>query len=330
MKIVIALAPVLFFLLFLIYLDSFKLVKIRTVLSAIYWGVASCAICYFVNTELIVLSGMKIGQYSTYVSPVVEEIVKASFLILLMKTKRVGFMIDGAILGFAIGAGFGVLENVYYLYSVKQGSMLLWTVRGFGTAIMHGGATAIVAIFSMSQIIKDENIWKKMFSGLVMAAFVHGLFNSFMSSPIVSVLIMLLAFPLTIMILFQRNEAHVREWMEDEFDNESDLLQAMNSGTFQETHAGKYLNSIKHRFDNEVVFDMVCYIRNFLELSIRAKGMMLLKESGLPVKKDPSLIDKLKELEFLKKNIGKTGLLAISPIISPDQKHVWQLKMLED
>mgnify|MGYP000417393272 CR=1 FL=1 len=48
--------------------------------------------------------------------------------------------------GFAVGAGFAVFENLFYLMQAEHRSLLVWFVRGFGTAIMHGGTTATVVI----------------------------------------------------------------------------------------------------------------------------------------------------------------------------------------
>ena len=75
------------------------------------------------------------------------------------------------------------------------------------------------------------------------------------------------------------------------------------------------------------MFDLLCYIRIYLELSIRAKTNLMLKESGFPVKND-DVKDKLNELKYLTKNIGKAGLLAISPILRMNKKDVWKLNQL--
>ena len=61
-----------------------------------------------------------------------------SFVVLLTTTKRVGFMVDAAILGFATGAGFAVAENPHYLATVGNTNLLLWIVRGFGTGVLKG------------------------------------------------------------------------------------------------------------------------------------------------------------------------------------------------
>lgn len=61
-----------------------------------------------------------LGFYSRYGAPVVEEVLKSIYLVYLIKSKRIGFMVDSAIFGFAIGAGFAFVENIYYLQSVSD------------------------------------------------------------------------------------------------------------------------------------------------------------------------------------------------------------------
>ena len=66
----------------------------------------------------------------------------------LLRRGRVGFLVDAAILGFAVGAGFALVENVEYLRALSERELGLWLVRGLGTAILHGATTAIVAILA--------------------------------------------------------------------------------------------------------------------------------------------------------------------------------------
>ncbi|MGD9898927.1 MAG: hypothetical protein AB7T22_07330 [Calditrichaceae bacterium] len=55
-----------------------------------------------------------------------------------------------------------------------------------------------------------------------------------------------------------------------------------------------------------------------------------MKENGFPVLFDDEISEKLEELDFLGKNIGKTGKLALSPIIHRSNHDHWQLSVLVD
>ena len=93
---------------------------------------------------------------SLYIAPPLEEILKAIIIIILFYKKRIGFLVDAAILGFAVGAGFSFVENSYYLYILNNETILTWILRGFGTAIMHGSTTCLMAIIS-GYLIERKN-----------------------------------------------------------------------------------------------------------------------------------------------------------------------------
>ena len=85
------------------------------------------------------------------------------------------------------------------------------------------------------------------------------------------------------------------------------MLESINSGAFPDSHAGRYLHSLRDRFRGEVVADMLCYLRLHVELALRAKGLLLLRESGFdepPV--DDDLRAQLQELRYLEHSLGKT------------------------
>jgi len=77
------------------------------------------------------------------VSPWIEEFLKALPLVFLIRTRRVGLQVDAAIVGLRSAPASRSFENVYYLTSRPDAMLVVQVIRGFGTAIMHGGATAI-------------------------------------------------------------------------------------------------------------------------------------------------------------------------------------------
>jgi hypothetical protein len=114
-----------------------------------------------------------------------------------------------------------------------------------------------------------------------------------------------------------------------EFDSEVKLLGMIRKGKFSETKAGSFLVSIKKHFHPEVVLDIYCFISLYMELSIKAKSILMLKENDLPIPSDPGIQNKLQELKNLRKSIGKAGFLAIAPILRMSKKDLWKISLLE-
>jgi protease PrsW len=89
------------------------------------------------------------------------------------------------------------------------------------------------------------------------------------------------------------------------------------------------LKSLKAGFPGEVVADMFCLLRIELELSMRAKGMLMAREAGLEVPVGSELRARLAELEYLERSIGRTGLLALKPLHVASGRDVWHRYLLE-
>ena len=89
-----------------------------------------------------------------------------------------------------------------------------------------------------------------------------------------------------------------------------------------------YLHSLKEKFEGPIVADLLCYLRLHTELSIRAKGLLMMRESGFQDKTGEETKAKLEELRYLEGSIGTTGKLAIKPFMAMSQKDLWQFYML--
>jgi len=321
--------PVLLFLGALIYLDSYKLVRLRWVVSAIVLGGAAAAASYAINGMLLSRLTIDFTTYSRYVSPVVEETGKALVLVWFIRSQRTGFLVDASIFGFAVGTGFALVENAYYLRSLPDTDLVVWVIRGLGTAVMHGGTTAIFAIGS--QLLAELRSPKRIsifLPGLLAAMVLHSLFNHLFFSSVFSTLATLLAFPLLIFVVFDKSEESLRNWLEVGFDANTELLELMNSGKLSESKVGKYLQSLREKFSGEVIMDLLCYLRIHLELSLRAKGILMMREAGFEVEPDDETRALFRELRYLEGSIGKTGKLALFPILQVSGKELWQLYMI--
>ena len=101
-------------------------------------------------------------------------------------------------------------------------------------------------------------------------------------------------------------------------------------GTFLDSPAGRYLRSLSDRFRGEDLADMLCLLQLHGELALRAKGILLLHESGMEAPQlDDETRDKLAEVEQLQRSIGRTGMLMLRPFVMASGKDIWQLKLLK-
>jgi hypothetical protein len=287
-------------------------------------------LCYFLNSFFLQIIPFSPTTYTRYLAPVLEETLKASYLVYLIRRRKIGFLVDATIYGFALGTGFAVIENIYYLQALSSTNIFIWVIRGFGTAVMHGGTIALFSILSVNLSSRHpKRRFTNFIPGILVAMFIHSFFNHFIFHPVLMTLGQIILLPLILVITYDRSEKALQEWLEAGLDVDVWLLDYINTGRLYQTKIGEYLQQLKNQFSGEVVTDMICYVRLNLELAIRAKGIILMRESGYTIPKDPEISEKLKELEFLEKSIGKTGKLALAPLLHTGIQEFWQMAWLD-
>ena len=326
----IALVPVLLFLAGLVQLDAYKLLRLRMVLALVAAGALAAGASYLVNNYAYGHFTGDFAAYSTYVAPWIEESLKAVLIVFLIRTRRVGLAVDAGIAGFAIGTGFALVENLYYLASRPEAALPVQVIRGFGTAIMHGGTTTVLAMISITLYESRPNGGPQLLlPGLLAAVVLHSGFNSLLGRPALATLATLLVLPSVIYLVFRHGERTLRDWLDADLDSNVQLLESINTGRFLDSNGGRYLQSLRARFRGEDLADMLCCLRLHAELALRAKGVLLLRESGmdeLPLEQETR--DKLAELTHLKRAIGRAGVLALRPLMMATGKDIWQLTLL--
>ena len=326
----VALLPVLLFLAGLRALDSFKLVGLRSVAATVAAGAVAAGLSYLLHAWLLGQWAMDIAKFARYVSPLTEEILKGLIVVALVLTRRIGFLVDAAILGFAVGTGFAVVENLHFLRLLPDASLSTWVVRGFGTAIMHGGCTAVLALIGLTLFERlRSSPWRAFLPGLLLAALLHSAFNHLSAVPQVATLSVMVALPLLMMLVFQHGEAATRDWLGTGFDSDVRMLELINAGQIADTPVGRYLETLRERFAGPLLADVLCYVRLYTELALRAKGLLMMRANGFEPELDAAARASIAELRYLETSIGKTGLRAVRPLLQMSQRELWQIYMLK-
>ena len=330
-RVSLSLVPVIAFLIALVFLDSYKLVRPESVIRFILVGCLVAGVSLIVNVVAIRLHPFDASTFIRYVAPIVEETGKFLILAWLIGSGRVGFLVDAAIHGFAIGAGFALIENIYYLQTVHSSTLLLWLVRGFGTAVMHGGTLIIAGVISKALFDRRHSRTITVFlPGFLAAVALHSLFNHFMLPPLLATALLLVALPIMVSIVFQRSETATMKWLGTGIDADLEIFDLITTGSISKSAIGRYLDSLRDRFSPTVVADMLCLLQIQAELSIRAKSLLLMKKHGLRPPPDPGLKSILDEMNYLEASIGRTGKLALSPVLHLGHRELWQIRLLAE
>lgn len=325
-EIPIALLPVLAFLAVLLYFDSYRLISAGEVAQTITAGVALAIAAYFLNGFLIDRSHVDYAAYSQFAGPVVEELLKALALVFLFVRNRIGFMIDATIMGFAVGTGFALFENVYYLQALHDAALGDWIIRGFGTAIMHGGATALFAMWSESRIERRGALSPIDFApGLVAAIATHGLFNMLSGMPLLSTTVLIVGLPPVFLIIFSKSEHAVHQWLVHDYESHQQLLEDIESGRFLHTEAGRFILKLSKKFSPSVVADIFEYLKLHTICVLRAEAISIARERNEKVEITEEHREDLRRLHKLERRIGRTALMALWPHLHFSRREIWEL-----
>jgi hypothetical protein len=164
--------------------------------------------------------------------------------------------------------------------------------------------------------------------GFGLAVVLHSAFNHLLVAPRAATFAICVVLPPLLYLVFQRSEKAVGDWLGQGFDADTEMLELMNSGRLSESPVGEYLHALRSKFKGPVVADLLCYLRLYTELALRAKGILMMNESGFEVSVDEETQAKFTEMRYLESSIGKTGLLAIQPMCHMSHRDLWQLYML--
>jgi RsiW-degrading membrane proteinase PrsW (M82 family) len=331
LKPIIALLPVIVLVVVLFRLDSHRLLGTHFMARVFLAGALSAVVCYWINAFALEFITLDFEGYSRYIAPLIEETVKASILIYLFRTNRIGFLIDAGILGFAVGAGFSFVENIWYLHLASDAHYGVWMVRGFGTAIMHGGATALFAI--VSETMTERHLKMNFLyyvPGLIVAFLLHSIFNHFPISPVLSTAVTLLILPTILFLLFERNETTIHNFLEMDFAAHRKLLKQIDHGIFTGCEAGRFLKDMQEKLEAPVAAEMMEYFHLHTELVLNAESILLAREKGVDVDIGAEIQEKLDRMHKLEDHIGKAGLRTLRPHLQFTAKDMWEIHLLED
>lgn len=134
-----------------------------------------------VNGVLSNVLSMDRYRITTIVTPVSEELLKALpilYYAIVITDKRERLFTASM----AIGIGFAVLENAYFLLSYADFNMLSAIIRAFGAGLMHGMCTLLVGV-GISFVKKKRKLFAVGTFGLLSTAIVyHGVYNILIQS----------------------------------------------------------------------------------------------------------------------------------------------------
>ena len=155
--------------------------KARLPISFMIIGIFVSVFASEVNGLLSNLLSMDTYSMTVIVTPVSEELLKALpvlYYAIVISDKRERLFTASM----AIGIGFALLENAYFLLNSDNFTIILAIIRAFGAGLMHGMCTLLVGV-GISFVKKKSKLFAVGTFGLLSTAIVyHGIYNILIQS----------------------------------------------------------------------------------------------------------------------------------------------------
>lgn len=340
MLFVAALLPVVIYIFVVYKIDNFSLISIKNLFLQVLCGMVAALACF----GLFQLTGLILSEnQSDFFNPVLEEIIKAIPLLWFATRKKIVFFIDSVICGAAVGGGFSILENIFYLLLGNEMGIGTVLFRGLEVALIHMGCSAIIAaglmlgirliLRSRSRLSIRNSDALIVISLLAVSPILHLCHNTFHFNPLVQFIFVIGTMGGLLVWTYFYDVEMIHSWLDTGLDKQLSLLDSIKKGLLDDTPTGNFLETVKDVFPPEDFFDIICYVQLHVELSVASRSRVLVRESGL--ERDLPLTDEMKEMirsqyteyKLLEKRLGNAARMTIAPIVKYDPA---EYKALED
>lgn len=333
----VALVPVLVMLVLFIWLDVFKLMTMWETLGLLLLGALTAGAAYPVSGTFLDALPLGFSNYSRFVAPWIEEFIKGIAIVGLFWFNRIGYKLDAVISGFAIGAGFSVIENVLYLTRFPELTANVWMVRGLGTAIMHGTSCAVLAATAHEFAERETRDAVSEFDfnllwfvpGLLLAVAIHTAFNQFPDKPLLAMIGILATAPFIIMAIFRFGAVEAQHWLREEREETRAALAAWEAGKYPDDASGKKIAALIGRSDTKTATAMREYCQVLTWLLLQAEDTLhdqVEDTEKLHIHGKAAF----ERLDKLKRELGKTNVATLKALLPFSRNDYWEISELKE
>lgn len=334
----VALVPVLVMLAMFIWLDVFKLVTWREALGLLAAGGLAALIAYPVSGRVLDTLPMGFSTYSRFAAPWIEEALKGLTIVGLIRFNKIGYKLDAVIAGFAIGAGFSVVENIVYLARFPELGTGIWLVRGLGTAVMHGTTLAILAAIAHEFAERETRESASGFDfnlmwfapGYLAAVAIHTVFNQFPGQPLLSMIGTLAIAPLLIMAIFHLGAGEAQAWLREDRESHEAMLHALQAGSFPDNAEGAKIAALANRAGPRTATAIREYWEVQTWLVLKAEQVLLEQSAANERVTLADARDAFDRLETLRRALGPSLHSALKRLLPFSRNDYWEVAELEE
>lgn len=324
--------------LYIIYtLDLYGTGSFKWVGLCFIWGGISVGLAYFANTAgFNALVGRGFSPLEAeqtvirYAAPIIEELLKAALLIYLVRRPNFTYFVDGAIYGFAVGMGFAIFENYFYLYNFPGGEIGTAVSRVLSTNLMHAAASAIVGItlgFSRFQRFSGRTLL--LLGGLLAAIIFHAGYNNLVTR--VEGGLWLLVFAagagfggaLIIALVIKRGLTEQKAWIEETLGAADRVTKGEAAVVHRLADAHAILAPLAEIFGQQKADQIENFLVLQARLGILRKTVQKLNDKKMQQSVEKQMDEIRAKMDDARREVGAYTMMYLRSIFPDDASPVW-------
>lgn len=316
--------------LYIIYtLDLYGTGSFRSVALCFAWGGVAVTIAFYANTASLNVIEGDVQSLIRYVAPVIEEILKAVILVYLVRRANFTYFVDGAIYGFAVGMGFAVFENYFYLYHFPGEEIGTAVSRVISTNLMHATASAIVGItlgFSRFQRFSGRAFF--LIGGLLLAIAVHMAFNNLVTRDIGALLILYagaagVGGAVVIGLVIKRGLVEQKAWIEEMLGDADRVTRGEAAVVNRLADAHSILAPLAEIFGPEKADKIENFLVLQARLGILRKTLQKLNDEKMKRSVEKQMDELRLEMDEARRSVGAYTMMYLRSLFPEDASPVW-------
>ena len=316
-------------------LDFYKTGNFRFILSSFIWGGLAFLMARFLARILFSswLSDLpwEIRQYTAI--PILEEFLKAAFLIYLMRRPKLAYLVDGAIYGFAVGIGFSVFENYDYLLHISNAGLLTAIARVLSTNLMHATASALIgAVLGLTFFRRSFLNGIFLLVGALFAIIFHATFNYVIAGVSLSEGLVLLIVIISgvggasfIVFAIKRGLNQKRVWIDEVLGMQDRVTSGEARLVNRIEDIDEILKPLEKQFGSEKIDTVKGFLALQAQIGMRRKSLDLFEGWNMRANVEREIDELKSEMEDAQQKVGSYVMLAVRNIFPGESSPLWGL-----
>lgn len=308
-------------------LDFYQTGQFRFVSSALVWGPVAYGLAVTLNRSLVDNGLADWDGMVRYWAPISEEIIKALFLLYLVRRSEFTYSVDGAVYGFSAGIGFAVIENFEYVSGDPAIALAVALQRVFSTNLIHASSSAVIGIaMGLFRLEKSGSRWLMLVTGIALAMGQHMLFNNLINRGTYLVVAVGAGFfgLAFVYVAMRRGRNQAQDWIKEKLG----MIDRVTDGEARVVNRIENLDQILlpvvERFGAETADQVENLLFLQARLGIKRKTLESFQENKRMLRAIKAEMDEMRaQMEETRRAIGSYAMLFVRGTFSDEIISIW-------